>query len=298
MIRCSTQFLSVDIDPKRGGAITGIRSASTGDEWIYFDPKRRPEGASLENYDEVWCGGFEELFPNDAAGMIDGRSLRDHGELWQQPWDVIRQHELGVTLSFTCSTVPAVITKEIRLNADSPSVSIEYSIQNKSGDTFPYLFKLHPAMRIEAGDTIVLPGGMVTPVSLDFSTIIGSEGPFSWPMVKDRSNAEADLSVIPEQKLGHQEFIYVKDLPDGSCGLKRKTTGEEFIIDFPQEIFPYTWMFMALGGWREYYTVVLEPCTNFPKDMTTAIANGTCAVMKPNEQRTFSINISVRSPHE
>lgn len=298
MIRCTTPFLSVEIDPDRGGAVTGIRSVSTGDEWIYFDPKRRPKGASLENYDEVWCGGFEELFPNDAAGVIDGRLLKDHGELWQQPWQVLRQHELGVTLSYTCSTVPAVITKEIRLNSDMPSLTIQYSIQNTSGETFPYLFKLHPAMRIDAGDTILLPGGSVLPVSLDFSTIIGTEGPFLWPMVNGRSNAVTDLSIIPEQRLGHQEFIYVKDLPSGSCGLKRKNTGEEFIIEFPRENFPYTWMFMALGGWRNYYTVVLEPCTNFPKDMLTAIANGTSAVMKPNELRTFSINISLRSPHE
>lgn len=298
MIRCSSPFISVEIDPNRGGAVTGIRSASTGDEWIYFDPKRRPEGASLENYDEVWCGGFEELFPNDAAGVIDGRSLKDHGELWQQPWKVLHQHVLGAKMTYTCSTVPAEITKEILLNADSPALTIRYSIRNTSSGTFPYLFKLHPAMRIDSGDTILLPGGSVLPVSLDFSTIIGSEGPFSWPKVKDRRNAAADLSVIPDRDLGHQEFIYVKDLPAGSCGLRRKATGEEFIIEFPQEVFPYTWMFMALGGWREYYTVVLEPCTNFPKDMTTAIANGTSAVMQPNEHKTFSITISLRSHHE
>jgi hypothetical protein len=52
---------------------------------------------------------------------------------------------------------------------------------------------------------------------------------------------------------------------------------------------------MALGGWRDHYTVVMEPCTNFPKDLITAINNGTSAFMKPFEKLEFEISVNIRT---
>jgi hypothetical protein len=38
---------------------------------------------------------------------------------------------------------------------------------------------------------------------------------------------------------------------------------------------------MTFGGWRGLYTVVLEPCTNLPKDLATACRAGRCASINP-----------------
>jgi hypothetical protein len=57
--------------------------------------------------------------------------------------------------------------------------------------------------------------------------------------------------------------------------------------------FPYCWLFMALGGWRNHYTVVLEPCTNVPKDLKTAKAAGTCAYLEPGRSREYSVSIDI-----
>lgn len=293
MIELSSPRLSISVSPERGGAITSVFSNSTNDEWIFFDENRRPQNSSLECYDDVWCGGFEELFPNDALGIIDGRPLKDHGELWQQKWNVVEQNETEVSMELQCTTVPALVRKRIAISTETPVIDISYSIQNTSAERYPYLFKLHPAMRIEAGDEILLPNGEIIPVDLSFSKIIGAQGPFQWPTIIDKSGNQKNIAYIPAKSELLQEFIYVKNISGGWCGLRRKRTGEKFFLKYPQEVFPYCWFFMALGGWREYYTVVMEPCTNFPKDMNAAIANGTCAMMRPNEIRQFSISVSI-----
>ena len=45
-----------------------------------------PIGAA---YDDVWAGGWEELFPNDAPGAFEGRDLPDHGEWWTMAWTAL-----------------------------------------------------------------------------------------------------------------------------------------------------------------------------------------------------------------
>lgn len=293
MFELSSAEFKVKVAPEQGGAIISILSNLFLDEWIYFDGKRRGEDSSLECYDDVWCGGFEELFPNDAKGVVDGRSLKDHGELWQQEWNVVEQSETEVSMEVQCTTVPALVRKKITINTKTPAIDISYAIHNTGSETYPYLFKLHPAMRIEEGDEILLPDGTIVPVDLSFSKIIGGQGPFRWPTITDKSGNQKNIASIPAKSELLQEFIYVKNISDGWCGLRRHRTGEKFILKYPQDVFPYCWFFMALGGWREYYTVVMEPCTNYPKDMNAAIANGTCAMMRPNEIRQFSISVSI-----
>lgn len=293
MITLSSSLLTLAVDEIRGGAITSILSRSTNDEWIFYDRTRRVSGSSLEVYDDVWCGGFEELFPNDAVSVINGRKLKDHGELWQREWAVVHRTDASLSLEVQCTTVPAIVRKTIIVYSQKPAIDIAYSIHNVSDEQFHYLFKLHPAMRIEAGDEILMPNGTIIPVDTSFGTLIGSEGPFHWPTITDRNGRACNISVISDQSGRVREFIYVKDMAEGWCGLKRKKTGEKFTLHYSLSHFPYCWLFMALGGWREYYTVVLEPCTNFPKDMNAAIANGTCAIMKPKETHCFAITVTL-----
>jgi len=293
MITLVSPQLTVEIDLLRGGAITSIISRSTNDEWIYYDRSRRAPNASLENYDDVWCGGFEELFPNDAVTVIDGRTLKDHGELWQQEWTVLHRTPSSLSLEAQCTTVPARVRKTVALNDCASTMDITYEIHNVSDEQFHYLFKLHPAMRIEEEDEILLPNGTILPVDTSFGTLIDSPGPFRWPMITDRNGNTHNISIIPKQSKKTREFVYVTEMTEGWCGLKRKQTGEKFFIRYSLSQFPYCWLFMALGGWRDYYTVVLEPCTNFPKDMNAAIANGTSAIMKPNEIHHFAISVTL-----
>ncbi|MGA9405709.1 MAG: hypothetical protein WBW71_01125 [Bacteroidota bacterium] len=293
-----SRYCTVKIDPGRGGAILSIISHAENDEWIYYNLQQRIQHSSAGLYDDVWCGGFEELFPNDAPGVVNGRMLKDHGELWQASWDMKEKKEHTVTMEMSCESVPAIISKTIFLETDLPRLAIKYKIENCSSQTYPYLFKLHPAMRIEAGDQILMPGGEIIPVDISFSKILGHEGPFLWPLVEGKLSEKIDISMIPPRQKILQEFIYVNRLPQGWCGLRRNRTKEEFVITYPMDVFPYCWLFMALGGWRDHYTVVLEPCTNYPKDMQTAIGMGTCMIMKPFEKRTFTVSISLRKSND
>ena len=295
MLILQNEYLKVSVNQAKGGAITSIFSRRTKDEWIYNNSSLKSEENSSLMYDDLWCGGFEELFPNDAPDNVNGRILKDHGELWMQSWDVTHRNDNSVNMQTQCTTVPAIVTKNVTLHSTTPTIIVNYRIENVSSEEYPYLFKLHPAMRIERGDELLLNGGTVIPVDLTFSKIIDKNGEFNWPIVIDKNGRRKNLAIIPDKNEKLQEFIYVRNLSSPWCGLRRKASNEEFILNFPSKIFPYCWFFMALGGWRDHYTVVMEPCTNFPKDLITAINNGTSAFMKPFEKLEFEISVNIRT---
>lgn len=59
------------------------------------------------------------------------------------------------------------------------------------------------------------------------------------------------------------------------------------------EQFPFTWLFLSYGGWRDHQVAVLEPCTSYPKDLEQAVALGTAVDYVPGEVHRFSYELEV-----
>jgi hypothetical protein len=289
----------LQIVPEIGAKILSILDKSKNIEWLWQNHQIPLQILPLgSNYDDNWTGGWEELFPNDAACEFQGHQLPDHGELWGQPWQWELSEEsstcIEVHLWRQCICVPALVEKRILLKDENPKLQIKYRITNISEETLYFLWKLHLAMAISPDHQLRLPGGKVIPVDLTFSSIIGDSGPFEWPMVLDKQGGYHDLSVILPKESGHKEFVYVTDLPEGWCAIKNKRNHSEFRLHFPTKVFPYLWLFITYGGWRDHYTIVLEPCTNFPKNLNNAYKNGTCGRIGGRSSLEWDINVSLK----
>ena len=148
-------------------------------------------------------------------------------------------------------------------------------------------------MAISPRHQIRLPGGQVLQVDPSFSSILAGPGPYSWPEVPAKGGGVFNLEKIPPPTSRQREFVYVTEMPEGWCSLTHLDSSTEFRFSFPQDVFPYVWLFMALGGWRDSYTVVLEPCTNLPKDLTLAYNRGSCASLAPGAMLDCEVIASV-----
>ncbi len=262
-----------DLLPAFGGRTWTLEDLERGVQWVWHNPKvalaAPAKGAS---YDDSWAGGWEELFPNDAAGTFDGRDLPDHGEWWSRSWtadaveDTAKRAE--VRLRLNTASVKAACEKFVSLDAGAKSVRVRYRIENQEKTPLRFLFKQHLAVAARPGDRLELPGGTVHRVDPSFSTRVKA-CPAEWT---------EDFVLPPAGK--DREFVYVADLPEGWAGLRRPD-GAAVRMTFDRKVFPHCWFFMDFGGWRGLYTVVVEPCTNWPKDLTQAAAEGRCASLPP-----------------
>jgi len=244
-------------------------------------------------YDDVWAGGWEELFPNDAPGRFEGRNLPDHGEWWTMRWDVAESSSgpIGsVCLSAKSTVVKASCKKEFRLASDAATLSVCYRIRSDELLPFHFLFKQHLAVHLSPECRLALPGGKVHAVDPSFSKILHGAGPYDWPFV-DKVDNGIDLRVIPHRSSKAREFLYVRDLPQPWCGVEDRKHGASIRMEFDSHELPFVWLFLSYGGWRNLYTAVLEPCSNMPKDLSQAVRLGQSPKLEPGQE--FKTKVSV-----
>ena len=264
--------LRADILPAFGGRIWTLEDLERREQWIWQNPRVALQIPKTgEAYDDAWAGGWEELFPNDSPDEFDGRSLPDHGEWWSRSWtaDVLEDtpQRASVRLRLETRSMRAACEKIVSLDAGAKSLRVRYRIENREPTSLRFMLKQHLAAAVRPGDVLELPGGTVHPVDQAFSTLI-KRGESPW---KDMPLPPAGV---------HREFVYVSDLPEGWAGIKR-VDGARLRMSFDRKVFPHCWFFMDFGGWRGYYTVVVEPCTNWPKDLNEAAVAGRCAELPP-----------------
>lgn len=292
--------IRLTIRPDLGGRIDQLEDLKTGHTWLWHPSHYAPETRSLPIgacFDDQWTGGWDEVFPNDAAGEFWGRNLADHGELWSQQWDVLDSSPLSLKLGYQCQTVPVRVEKTIQLDAERSEANLVYSFQNQSETEIPFLFKHHAAIAIEAGDEILLPDCWVEPAFLEFSKIIGQPGKTRFPQAIGPSGEAVDLRIVPPPSSQLQEFYYTSELSQGFCGIRHRRSQSSLLMTFEQSDFPYVWMFQSYGGWQGHYVVVVEPCTTLPSDLEEACRNGTAAVLKPQEHQRRRLTVQLQREH-
>lgn len=298
ILTLKNSHLEITVRPDLGGRIDRLHHLQTQQDWLWHpvDYESETHKRSLPigaPFDSNWTGGWDEIFPNDAAGEFQGRQLVDHGELWSQAWQVADSSETRIKLVLNCQTVPVTVTKSIALHPTEPQFRIDYELQNHSDETIPFLLKQHCAIAIEEGDEILLPDCAIEPVALGFSKIIGQEGKTRFPKAIGADGQEVDLRFAPSRSSGLQEFYYSFDLAKGECGIRRARTGSTLKMQFEQFDFPYVWVFQSYGGWQNHYVLVMEPCTTMPYDLEVASQNGTIAQLAPNATHHLALTVEL-----
>ncbi len=282
--------------PSLGGRVWQLDDKIRGRQWIWHR-----EGVPLAKvaagapYDDVWAGGWEELFPNDAADAHEGRTLPDHGEWWTYDWTIDKTTEGAAAVLRLCTTssvVRAACEKEFRLDAGASSLSVTYRIRSNETVPFHFLFKQHFPVLLHPDCRLRLPGGLVDAVDPAFGTVLPGPGPYSWPHAVHEGQ-RVNLEAVPPRESGQREFVYVADLPDGWCGVDDTRLGASLRLDFDLKVFPFVWLFLSYGGWRDAYTAVLEPCTNMPKDLSEAVRRGQSASLMPAQQFTTTVTVTL-----
>lgn len=291
------EYVRAVILPELGGRVWTLEDLVRGRQWIWHR-EDVPLSAHAPGavYDDVWAGGWEELFPNDAPGQFEGRDLPDHGEWWTMNWHPAIENDGGkavVRLSAESTVIKAACVKEISLACDTSELSINYSIKSEEREPFHFLFKQHLALNITKDSRLRLPGGHVRAVDPSFSTILSDCGDsYEWPIAGNKDNP-VDLSIISPSSSKDKEFLYVWNLPQAWCGIEDIGSNASIKMSYDSHRLPFVWLFLTYGGWRNLYTAVLEPCTNMPKDLSEAVHLKQSARLDPGQEFKTSVSVTL-----
>lgn len=277
--------LSLTVFPGAGGKILDLVHKATGFNLLWQNPRvrltRTYPGAA---FDDVWCGGWDELLPTDAPCTFDGNTYHDHGDLWIGPWEwsVERDDADEATLYMRRYGVslPFLMERWISLRRDAQAVVFHHRLSNLGVRPFPFVWNLHVAHAIEPGSRVRLPAGRVGVEPPFWGRATEDVEELSWPLHEDGSGTCHDLSRVPGREEGVTEWLYTKDLGEGRCAVIHPSVGVGLELAFDAEVFTTVWLWGVFGGWRGHYLLLTEPCTSPPGSLADNAARGRAAVLE------------------
>lgn len=279
-----SDLLRVELAPALGGKFISVYNKSLNKEFLWHNnslPLEKLEPGA--DYDSNFWGGIDELLPNDIPETIDGIAYPDHGELWTTALDHVADKQ-QVILSGILPQSRLFYQKTVRLEENLPEVKTDYTIRNLSGSTRHFLWKLHAALQIAAGDRLETPAAtarIVYPESSRFRVT----GEFRWPEIGD-----VNAAIVPP-KDGTMDFFYLYNAPEGTMKMISANGEHCFAYQYDQGVFPYQWYFASYGQFRGHYTAILEPASAMPVSVNEAAALKQCSVLEPGEEINTSVTI-------
>ena len=291
------RFLRLVILPEAGARIWQITYKPLDADLLWNNPTVAPALYGLHTpYDDVWSGGWDELFPNDEAGTLNGNLLPDHGELWTGSWHaepIQKGESAGLHLRFTTPISSFLAEKTILLRPERAAFEVRYRFTNQGAEAFPFLWKLHPAFAVSTDHRIDFPP-MTVRRELEFPGTLG-EAPasFPWPYASLNGNL-LDLRQIPDVSSRALHFFYGTELAAGWCGITNRANRLACALRFDKEILSCCWLFATHGGWRDLNVAVLEPATGYPYQMQAMIDGGHARRLAPGESLETSVLFSAQ----
>lgn len=291
------QSLRVVVLPELGGRIWSILSKPQNRELLWHNPRIPPQSAPFGAvFDNVWCGGWEEMFPSPAPGVINGEPYPDHGEVWCVPWEAVTASDaecVSVLLSCDARISAAHLEKRITLRGERPRVEVSYSLHNPTWVNFPFIFTLHPAFAVTPGCRIDFPPMTVEVDPTYLGTLTGVSSPFAWPNATRDGNA-VDLRQVAPPSSGEVYFFYGTGFNDGWCAVTDPENRLTWGLMFSPQFFRSCWVFATYGGWRNHHVAILEPSTSYPQQIEQAILNKTAAMLPAGATMETSVVLQVQ----
>jgi Domain of unknown function (DUF5107) len=276
--------LRVVVLPELGGRVWSIVYKPLDCEILWQNPRVAPRRVPFGScYDDVWCGGWEELFPNDVPGTILGEKYPDHGEVWTIEWDwSAAAEEDSAAVSLSCRTPISGfrLERRITLRAGETAVHTEHRLTNEGRDTFPFLWKMHPAFRVSSDCRIDFPPMTVELEPAFTASLTGASATFPWPYA-DTPEGRIDLRPVPPETSKRAQFFYGTGYKEGWCAITDVAKRLSYGLTFSAAVFPSCWLFASFGGWRNHNVAILEPSTTYPFEIEKAIERGTARVLTP-----------------
>lgn len=264
--------LECQVVPDLGGRIVSLRNLITGREWMWSPNRERRlfRNALGDDFASSTLTGWDECLPTIAPCSFKGRTLPDHGEVWNQAWTVerVEASSEALRMSIHLPVSRFTFTRTLRLFEDG--MGVEYALTNNGADAEEYIWAMHPLLRIEDDDRLELEAGL--------SSALANE---PWLI---------NLTFPEAQPACAKRFIR---LPSGQArvGVVNDRTTDQLRIEWDAAENDTLGLWLTRGGWHGYHHLALEPTNGGHDSLHEAARTGHCGLISPGTTKTWSVRI-------
>src|SRR5215472_5978039 len=294
--RLESELVSLSILAEPGAKVYDLVWKPTGRQVLWQNPRIRPQPFPIDsNFDNYWCGGWDEGFPTCDACEHNGESYPNLGELRSIRWVLnkleSRGEEAAAELFAFGPITPVRAVK--RVAVCGASVSVRYEVTNIGPLPFDFIWGSHPALAITDRTVLHIPAETGI-VQLSSTPSLGAPGQqYKWPMV-----GTTDMTRVQSVSAGVFCGHYATGLRAGGYSVEFRGEDLGLAVRFDREQCPWLWLWLVYGGWRGFHHVIIEPWTSYPVNLAEAARNGTSRKLAPGEKFVAEVRATIYSRNE
>lgn len=283
VIRCEQGFavyelanpeVKIAVVPELGAKIISLKNARTGREWMWH-PQGELElfhNSPGDDFSRSPLTGVDECLPTIQPCIWRGRKLPDHGEIWSAEWELDENAWQKGALKTSVRLEISPFDFERTIELDGNTIQFSYRLTNRSGAPEQFLWAMHPLLRLEEGDRLVLPT----------STRALCDGA-NWVDSVD--------SAVPE---GNCSKLLAGPLTEGFSAIHNSKTGERFELEWSPAENNALGLWLTRGGWHGHDHFAIEPTNAGTEELSTAAGRNWCGIVPGSGIATWRVRLRIR----
>ncbi|HEX3798567.1 MAG TPA: hypothetical protein VH413_07695 [Verrucomicrobiae bacterium] len=253
------QRLEIAVAPELGAKIISLKDLETGREWMWHPPGAMKlfRNSLGDDFAASTLVGADECLPTIAPCHWRGRDLPDHGEVWNAEWRVDQAAwESGILrTSVKLPVSPFEFERSIELRDNE--VRFSYRLKNCGSVEEPFLWAIHPLLKLRAGDRMVLPDST--------RRLFNGE---VW--------TTAEESAVP---IGGHAKIFARPLSEGVAAVVSADGADRLEFEWDAAENNTLGVWLTRGGWHGHHHFALEPTNGDDDALCVAAARQHCGVV-------------------
>jgi len=269
----SNREVEVAVVPELGAKIISLKNLRTGREWLWH-PTGGPtlfHNGPGDDFFRSPLVGVDECLPTIEPCVWRGRKIPDHGEVWSSAWDVDEDAWQKGALKTSVRLEISPFDFERTIELEESEIRFNYQLSNRNSSSEYFLWAMHPLLRLQESDQLVLPQST--------RTLLNGE---TW--------VDAIDSDAPSGKCAK---LVAGPLSEGAVGIHNQKTGDRLEFSWDPAENNALGLWLTRGGWHGHYHFAIEP-TNSGADALTAAANRNwCGMVAGNGAVTWRIRLRI-----
>ena len=294
--------LSAVVVPAVGGRVVSLRDRRDGREWLTQGAPPDLDGAaSWGREDAIFSGresfGWDECLPTVApcADPLEPGAppLRDHGDQWGRPTRTTLEPAAGaLTTTWAGSRWPYQLERRLSVEAGS-ALRVDYALTSFAEVPLPILWSMHPALALEPGSVVELPGVQQMRLAWARGLPIVAGDSVSWPTATAPDASNIDLGRVRPADGSAAKLYALAPL------VARVVASDGAALELTWDpLIPALGLWLSFGGWPPdgppVEQVALEPTSSPDDHLADALAHDRAWVVSARGSLRWWVRISCR----
>ncbi len=269
----SNERVELAVVPELGAKIISLKNLRTGREWLWHPQNNMNlfKNHPLDNFSASPLVGMDECLPTITPCTWRGRLLPDHGEVWNQPWQVDCAAWQGGVLatSIQLKSLPLAFRRTIELIGNA--VRFDYQLSNLSAMEEKFVWAIHPLLRLATGDKLELPDS--TRELLNGTTWIN-----------------AVTSAFPGQNCAK---VFACPVSEGWAAIRNDAQADRLEFTWNTEETNSLGLWLNRGGWHGHHHFAIEPTNADDDSLAVAAGRKHCGAIAGHSTVAWQFSLKV-----